>query len=117
MEKHPIDILIERKINLVKEIEDYLDKLVLGKYERFEMEKWRDGTYWLSMDFEVDLHDIRVSSMGFYITTAEIYQRALLMHSTQVSEVIENYISERLSEVIEFMLSNTEDDEIEETTE
>ena len=111
MDKHSLDILIEKKINLVQGIEEYLDKLTIGVYERFELEKLHDGTYWIGMDFEVDLHDIKISSVAFYITIAEIYQSTFLMRSTPINEVVEKYISERMLDEIKFILNGPEDGE------
>ncbi len=111
MDKHPIDLLIDRKINLIQEIINYLDELALGEYERFKIEKWKDGKYFFGTEFKVDLHDIKIASIGFYITTVEIYQYAFLMPVASINEIIEKYLSERMLEEIKFMLYGPEDGE------
>ena len=105
MKKHRLELLIEKEAKTLNEIRDYLDKLACRNLENLCVYKWGDSdNYNLSFEFEV----MNIISIDFDVTIGEIYIKSTNMHYNSIEEVIEQYIRERLSEEVKWLLDDIE---------
>lgn len=93
MEKHPIDMLIQKEDKLLQYIEDYLEGLVQGDYECFKAEKLSEGRYMIF----VTINTIKLIT-GFLVTMQEVYETATKMKWDTAEDVILQYLRDRIGE-------------------
>jgi len=104
-----IDLIINNKIKLLRDIQDYLDKLVNEKHKYFEIEKSNNGIYWVGIDFEVEMRNITISYIGFQFIIDEVYESAFLMPPAPIEDIVEKFIIERMYEEIKVMQHGPEE--------
>ncbi len=101
MNKHPIDLLIEKENELLPDIKDYLEELVQGKYEHFEAHKLPEDRYMIL----VKLNALRFMA-SIHVTIEEVFELGTKMKWETTEDVVLNYLQSRIEEEILFWLNN-----------
>ncbi len=112
--KHHLDLFVENEIKLIRDIQNYLDELCQGEFQKFGVYKIDKDNYNFSFNIPdyIKLEAVKIQSIACLLNVIEIYEKAAAIKWSSLEELMEIYIREQLVEEIKVIINGPQEGDI-----